>query len=105
MNGSGKRFVAWTGEDFKMFRLEDNEHIQTYVGEKPKVFVVRDAAFSEDGLVFVGGTDNGVATVFNVKSGAIVQTLEYPGGGLVQPVAVRSLPRITKHNFSKFPVT
>lgn len=88
-----------------MFRLEDNEHIQTYVSEKPRVFVVRDAAFSEDGLVFVGGTDNGVATVFNVKSGAIVQTLEYPGGGLVQPVAVRSPPHIIRHNFSETLVT
>ncbi|KAJ3711853.1 hypothetical protein DFJ43DRAFT_1161676 [Lentinula guzmanii] len=41
---------------------------------KPIVPFPKDAAFTDDGLALVGGTDYGVAAVFDVNSGAMVQT-------------------------------
>lgn len=83
MESSGKHFVAWTGKDFEMYRLDGIAYKQTFEGDHPR------ASFPKDTLV--GGTDRGVATIYSVKSGAVVQTLRYPEGGLVQAVTVRDL--------------
>ncbi|KAJ4489574.1 WD40-repeat-containing domain protein [Lentinula edodes] len=87
IDDSSNFFVACTGADFQMLRLDTIEHIQTFSGPDPVVRFPKVATFSEDGAVLIGGTDRGHAMVFDVQSGANVQPLKYAKGGLVQPVA------------------
>ncbi|KAJ3731140.1 quinon protein alcohol dehydrogenase-like superfamily [Lentinula guzmanii] len=88
VDSTGDRFVVGTARNFEMFNFKDVGYLQTFVCRKPIVPFPKDAAFTDDGLALVGGTDYGVAAVFDVNSGAMVQTLNYPEGGLVQTVAV-----------------
>ncbi|KAJ3968600.1 WD40-repeat-containing domain protein, partial [Lentinula raphanica] len=80
-------FVAFTGQDFQMLRLENLEYVKCFSGPDPVIRFPKVAAFAEDGIALVGGTDSGYAVVFNITSGNEVQRLSYPKGGLVQPVA------------------
>lgn len=91
MESSGKHFVAWTGKDFEMYRLDGIAYKQTFEGDHPRASFPKDTAFTDEGMALVGGTDRGVATIYSIKSGAVVQTLRYPEGGLVQAVTVRDL--------------
>lgn len=83
--------MACTGQDFQAYRLQDTAYRQTYIGpERLKAPFSKDTAFAEGGTTLVGGTDSGMAIIYDAQSGKAIQMLEYPRGGLVQPVAVRS---------------
>ncbi|KAJ4492188.1 WD40-repeat-containing domain protein [Lentinula edodes] len=84
---SSEFFVACTGQDFQMFRLDTIEHIRTFSGPEPVVLFPKVVTFAEDRNVLIAGTDKGRAVVFDVTSGAKIQQLKYNKGGLVQPVA------------------
>ncbi|GAW04649.1 hypothetical protein LENED_006454 [Lentinula edodes] len=56
LDDSSKFFVACTGKDFEMFRLENIEHVQTFSGELPIVLFPKVATYEEDGSVLVVGT-------------------------------------------------
>lgn len=45
-------------------------------------------ALGEGGEVLLAGTDKGCALLYDVVDGKVLQSLEYPKGGLVQQVAV-----------------
>lgn len=86
---SGTLFVACTGHDFQAFGLLDTAYRHTYtVPGRVKALIPKDTAFAEEGKTLVGGTDSGMAIVYDAESGKAIQNLEYPRGGLVQPVAV-----------------
>ncbi|GAW04651.1 hypothetical protein LENED_006456 [Lentinula edodes] len=87
LDDSSKFFVACTGKDFEMFRLENIEHVQTFSGELPIVLFPKVATYAEDGSVLVVGTDRGHASIFNVSDGDKIQDLPYTTTGLVQSVA------------------
>ncbi|KAJ3769378.1 WD40-repeat-containing domain protein [Lentinula raphanica] len=84
---SSNFFVACTGQDFQMFRLDTIEHVKTFSGPEPVIRFPKVATFAEDGAILVGGTDSGHAVIFDVTNGSQIQELNYPKGGLVQPVA------------------
>ncbi|KAJ3870466.1 WD40-repeat-containing domain protein, partial [Lentinula edodes] len=87
VDDSSKYFVACTGKDFEMFRLDNIEHMQTFSGETPVVLFPKVATFAEDGSVLVVGTDCGRASIFSVSGGGKIQDLPYTTTGLVQSVA------------------
>ncbi|KAJ3834736.1 WD40-repeat-containing domain protein [Lentinula raphanica] len=87
MDESSKYFVACTGKAFEMFRLDTIEYVRRFDSGPPVVLFPKVSTFAENGNILVGGTDSGRAIVFDVSSGAQIQQLDYPKGGLVQPVA------------------
>ncbi|KAJ3738828.1 hypothetical protein DFH05DRAFT_1530984 [Lentinula detonsa] len=81
-------FVAGTGQDFQAYRLQDIVYRQTYTGPGRLIAPIsKDIVFAEEETILVGGTDSGMAIVYNTQSGKVIQTLQYPRGGLVQSVA------------------
>ncbi|KAE9383058.1 WD40 repeat-like protein, partial [Gymnopus androsaceus JB14] len=88
---SSAHFVAHTGRDFQLFELSSLNHIRTYRGPSPVVLFPKQVAFAENDAKIVGGTDKGKAVVYDSQLGTVVQILEYPKGGLVQPVSVSFL--------------
>ncbi|KAE9382409.1 hypothetical protein BT96DRAFT_1010699, partial [Gymnopus androsaceus JB14] len=85
-------FVAGTGQDFQAYRLQDTVYRQTYTGPGRLIAPIsKDIVFAEEETTLVGGTDSGMAIVYDTQSGKVIQTLLYPRGGLVQSVASRSL--------------
>ena len=81
--------VVSTGTTFPIFSFPSFMHHCTLENDtRPVVQFPRQVVFAEGGNKVVGGTDLGYAVVFDVKEAKIVQKLEYPKGGLVQPVAV-----------------
>ncbi|KAJ3781479.1 hypothetical protein GGU10DRAFT_379501 [Lentinula aff. detonsa] len=81
-------FVAGTGQDFQAYRLQDIVYRQTYAGPGRLIAPIsKDIVFAEEETILVGGTDSGMAIVYDTQSGKVIQTLQYPRGGLVQSVA------------------
>ncbi|KAJ3900217.1 hypothetical protein F5879DRAFT_925616 [Lentinula edodes] len=91
MDDSSKYFVACTGKAFEMFRLDTIEYVRSFMGVPPVVLFPKVAMFAEDGITLIGGTDSGHAIAFDVGDGTQIQQLEYPKGGLVQPVAASTV--------------
>ncbi|KAF5320582.1 hypothetical protein D9758_018147 [Tetrapyrgos nigripes] len=85
-------FAAWTGEHAAVFRLSNAEHITTFPNEGRNVGDIKQIAFAEDGSTLVFGTDYGSAEIFSLDSRKCVQSLSYPGGPLVQSIAMDSHP-------------
>lgn len=71
-----------------MFRLDTIEYVRSFMGVPPVVLFPKVTTFAEDSVTLIGGTDSGHAIAFDVGNGTQIQQLEYPKGGLVQPVAV-----------------
>ncbi len=81
MDPSGENFAVCKGKDFQMFRLDNTELLQTFAGKSTLVRFPKDAVFAEGGTKLVGGTDRGMAILYEVQSGVEVQTLDYGKGG------------------------
>ncbi|KAJ3766093.1 WD40-repeat-containing domain protein [Lentinula raphanica] len=79
-------FVAWTGNDFNLFNLNDLTHVRTFEGKPPTVLFPKRAVFTEHGNKLACGTDRGYALLYDRATGKRAQTLDYPRGGLVQQV-------------------
>ncbi|KAJ3766720.1 hypothetical protein FB446DRAFT_793851 [Lentinula raphanica] len=79
LNRTSDKFVAYTGKNFQLYRLANFAR---------KLGDVEDIQCGNT----VGGTDRGCALVYDVESERIIQTLQYPGGNLVQPVSTFTLP-------------
>lgn len=50
--------------------------------------VPKEAAFAEKNSVIVGGSNHGKVYVWNKITGALIQQLNHPDGGMVQAVTV-----------------
>ncbi|KAJ3759354.1 WD40-repeat-containing domain protein, partial [Lentinula raphanica] len=83
-------FVAWTGNNFNLFNLNDLAHVRTFEGKPPTVLFPKRAVFVEHGNKLVGGTDRGYALLYDRATGKKVQVLDYPRGGLVQQVTAHT---------------
>ncbi|KAJ3764679.1 WD40-repeat-containing domain protein, partial [Lentinula raphanica] len=91
LDQSSRYFVAWTTEGFQIYDLDSLELIQNFETQNPIVHFPKHVVFGEDDHIIVGGTDRGCALVYNVGTGTVLQTLNYPRGGLVQHVSTISL--------------
>ncbi|KAJ3885699.1 WD40-repeat-containing domain protein [Lentinula edodes] len=92
LSNTSKHFVAFTGKNFQLYRLGSLELLKTFTTETPVVLFPKHVTFGELENIVVGGTDRGCALVYDVNSEEVLQTLSYPRGGLVQPVATITLP-------------
>ncbi|KAJ3746903.1 WD40-repeat-containing domain protein [Lentinula raphanica] len=92
LNRTSDKFVAYTRKNFQLYRLGNLEMLKTFNAETPVVFYPKQVVFGESESIVVGGTDRGCALVYDVESERIIQTLQYPGGNLVQPVSTFTLP-------------
>ncbi|KAG1769701.1 WD40-repeat-containing domain protein, partial [Suillus placidus] len=76
-------------DGFTLYRLEGKgEPIRTFATALPSLSVLKQVAFGEEGKVIVGGSDNGLAYVFDRKMGQVLKTLHHADAGLVQMIAV-----------------
>ncbi|KAJ3769382.1 WD40-repeat-containing domain protein, partial [Lentinula raphanica] len=92
LNRAGDKFVAYTGKNFQLYHLGNLEILKTFIAEMPVVFYPKQVVFGESESIIVGGSDHGCALVFDVESERLIQTLQYPGGNLVQPISTCTLP-------------
>lgn len=83
-------FVVDNATDgFTLYRLEGKgEPIRTFVTALPSLSVPKQVAFGEEGKVVVGGSDNGLAYIFDRKTGQVLETLHHADAGLVQTITV-----------------
>lgn len=89
MDKASKQIVACTSQGFELFDVQRDEALPKKLPTKRILLsVTKHVVFAEDDAKVVGGTDQGCAEVFHVKSGRRFQTLKYNLGGLVQSVAV-----------------
>lgn len=91
LHHTGDKFVSWTGSNFQMYNLvSDNlELMQTFSsGTDSALHYPRDVSFGEHDEIIVGGTDRGCGLIYSCGSPDVLQTLNYPKGGLVQCVSV-----------------
>ncbi|KAG1740751.1 uncharacterized protein EDB91DRAFT_1052909, partial [Suillus paluster] len=76
-------------DGFTLYRLKGKvEPIRTFMTALPSVSVPKQVAFGEEGKVVVGGSDNGLAYIFDRKTGQVLETLHHADAGLVQTIAV-----------------
>ncbi|KAG2738850.1 hypothetical protein P692DRAFT_20646724, partial [Suillus brevipes Sb2] len=83
-------FVVDNATDgFTLYRLEGKgEPVRTFVTALPSLSVPKQVAFGEEGKVVVGGSDTGLAYIFDRKTGQVLETLHHADAGLVQTIAV-----------------
>ncbi|KAG1896269.1 uncharacterized protein F5891DRAFT_936671, partial [Suillus fuscotomentosus] len=81
-------FVVDNATDgFTLYRLEGKgEPVRTFVTALPSLSVPKQVAFGEEGKVVVGGSDNGLAYIFDRKTGQVLETLHHTDAGLVQTI-------------------
>ncbi|KAG1892293.1 hypothetical protein F4604DRAFT_1672345 [Suillus subluteus] len=86
-------FVVDNATDgFTLYHLEGKgEPLQTFVTALPSMSVPKQVAFGEEGKVVVGGSDNGLAYIFDRKMGQVLETLHHADAGLVQTIATHDL--------------
>ncbi|KAE9386293.1 WD40 repeat-like protein [Gymnopus androsaceus JB14] len=82
-----KQFVACTSQGFELFDLERVSPIKQFESEPIRLSFPKCTIFTEDDTKVVGSTDCGCAEVYDLKTGKMVQTLEYKYEGLVQAVS------------------
>ncbi|KAG2746126.1 hypothetical protein P692DRAFT_201807355 [Suillus brevipes Sb2] len=88
----GVFIVGNTTDGFTLYHLEGKgEPLQTFVTALPSVSVPKQVVFGEEGKVVVGGSDNGLAYIFNRKTGQVLGTLHHADAGLVQMIAIHNL--------------
>ncbi|KAF9025484.1 hypothetical protein BDZ89DRAFT_1040530 [Hymenopellis radicata] len=98
VNESSDAFVSMNGQDFELYRRDSLCHTSllcTLPCDPPLVRYPKQVAFVEGSKLVVGGTDRGKANVYDTASKQLVGTLDYPLGGLVQPVATCSTEELS----------
>ncbi|KAF8997670.1 hypothetical protein BDZ89DRAFT_1051887 [Hymenopellis radicata] len=98
VNESSDAFVSMNGQDFELYRRDSLCHTSllcTLPCDPPLVRYPKQVAFVEGSKLVVGGTDRGKANVYDAASKQLVGTLDYPLGGLVQPVATCSTEELS----------
>ncbi|KAJ4001074.1 WD40-repeat-containing domain protein, partial [Lentinula boryana] len=85
LSNASNKFVAYTGKNFQLYRLTTLEVLKTFSAGTPVVMFSKTVAFGESDNIVVGGTDRGCALIYEVNTEEILQALNYPRGGLVQP--------------------
>ncbi|KAG6376547.1 hypothetical protein JVT61DRAFT_2543 [Boletus reticuloceps] len=71
-----------------MYCLQSSQPIKIFKTDPPTIPVPKQVAFSEEGKVVVGGSDNGCIYVFDRCTGGLIETLHHAGTALVQMIAV-----------------
>ncbi|KAI0338944.1 WD40 repeat-like protein [Trametopsis cervina] len=77
--------VDTIANEFALYNLKDGAPVRTYATPARVRSLPRQLSFGEGGRILVGGGDNGAVCVFEVKSGARLETLK-PAKGLLQTV-------------------
>ncbi|KAF9032302.1 hypothetical protein BDZ89DRAFT_1131431 [Hymenopellis radicata] len=98
VNESSDAFVSMNGQDFELYRRDSLCHTSllcTLPCDPPLVRYPKQVAFVEGSKLVVGGTDRGKANIYDTASKQLVGTLDYPLGGLVQPVATCSTEELS----------
>jgi hypothetical protein len=61
---------------FTLYQLEgDEEPVQTFITPAPSVSVPKQVTFGAEGRLIIGGSDHGLAYVFERKSGKLLESL------------------------------
>ena len=75
---------------FSLYNVSDGGLVQNYT-QKDIILqrrVPKEAAFGEKNGVVVGGSNHGKVYIWNRVTGALLQQIEHPDGGMVQAVTV-----------------
>ncbi|KIK50921.1 hypothetical protein GYMLUDRAFT_182088 [Collybiopsis luxurians FD-317 M1] len=88
LSKASDKFLAYTGQNFQLFNHSNLKVLKTFYAEIPLVLFPKHVVFGESENIVVGGSDQGGALVFDANTEEMIQRLEYPCGGLVQPVSV-----------------
>ncbi|KAF8572660.1 hypothetical protein K439DRAFT_1281891, partial [Ramaria rubella] len=75
-----------TTDEFNLYWLGNGAYICTFNTGKPRRNVPKQVTFGEDGKAIVGGSDHGVAYVFNQVKGMNLDVLQCAKKGLVQTI-------------------
>ncbi|KAL1711483.1 WD40-repeat-containing domain protein [Schizophyllum commune] len=81
-------YAAYTGTSIEIHSLKRKKNcVLSIKSEPPSIYYPMYMALGEGGEVLLAGTDKGCALLYDVVDGKVLQSLEYPKGGLVQQVA------------------
>ncbi|KAF8589291.1 hypothetical protein K439DRAFT_1612878 [Ramaria rubella] len=75
-----------TTEGFNLYWLGNGAYIHTFNTGKPRQNVPKQVTFGEDGKAIVGGSDHGVAYIFDQVKGTNLDVLQHAKKGLVQAI-------------------
>lgn len=80
-----------TDKGFCLYNVMNGGSVQIYIeqGIVIQKRVPKEATFAENGRVVVGGSNHACVYVWDRNSGALLQKIRHPDGGLVQAVTVR----------------
>ena len=82
-------------DGFSLHRMDSLECIRTFPTGTPAKRVVKHVTFAEGGEVVVGGSDHGMAYVFDRNTGVQLDRLRHAPRGMLQAVTV-STARLSK---------
>ncbi|KAI5896193.1 uncharacterized protein SCHCODRAFT_02664037 [Schizophyllum commune H4-8] len=77
---SGSHFVAHTGSRYELISLVDGKAIRAFASGPCLTLLAKRPLLSQQDSVFVGGTDEGRALVFDLATGKCLQELECRDG-------------------------
>ncbi|KAL1749945.1 WD40-repeat-containing domain protein [Schizophyllum commune] len=83
---TGQCYVAYTGTSLEVISYINKAMSRTIPIERGDAPYPMDIAFGESGKVLAMGTDKGRALLYELSTAQIIQTMEYPKGGIVQRV-------------------
>ncbi|KAI5895831.1 uncharacterized protein SCHCODRAFT_02494499 [Schizophyllum commune H4-8] len=83
----GKRYVAHTGRSLEIVSMAGRPVSRSIPLEQADVPYTMHSAFGEGGKVIITGTAKGRVLVFDTDNARILQSMDYPRGGLVQYVS------------------
>ncbi|KAI5887352.1 WD40 repeat-like protein [Schizophyllum commune H4-8] len=81
-----QRYAAYTGRSIEIVSMSSDVP-PVSIPCANSILYPMHLAFGEGSEVLLAGTDNGHAVLYDVNNPSTVQVLDYPKGGLVQPVA------------------
>lgn len=76
------------GDGFNLYKLDTGVFIKTLITKDPIKTHPKGVAFASQSLFIVGGSDHGLAYVFDRKTGDIVTTFHYASVGGAETIAV-----------------
>lgn len=90
---AAKKYVLVDDVDngFSLFEITNGEIVRRYSQKvMPQRRMPKESVFADNGDTVVGGSNHGHIYVWDRRTGALVQQIKHPDGGMVQAVAVRS---------------
>ena len=75
-------------DSFTLYHLESGQAIRSFSTGPASVPVSKQVAFSEEGKVMIGGSNNGCIHVFNRRMDKLIEMLHHMSATLVQTITV-----------------